>query len=54
MPAPMVLIESLRARLKQLGNQNPLQVDRAMKKLDGALTFYGYVERLDKQRKGSV
>jgi hypothetical protein len=50
-PAPMVLIEALQARLKQLGNRNPTRVAIDLKKLDKALTHYEYVERLDKQRK---
>jgi hypothetical protein len=51
MPAPVVLIAALRARVKQLVNRNPAQVEKALKGLDRAMLNYEYVERLDKQRK---
>jgi hypothetical protein len=51
MPAPMVLIEALRARLKQLGNRNPARVAIDLRKLDRAMRSYEHVEVLDRQRK---
>jgi hypothetical protein len=51
MPAPVVLISALRARVKQLGNRNPVMVEKAVRALDRASRHYEYVEVLDKQRK---
>jgi hypothetical protein len=49
-PTPYVLIEALRARLKQLANRNPEQVDAALKALDRASLSYEHVEPLTKLR----
>jgi hypothetical protein len=37
MPTPMVLIEALKARFKQLSNRDPALVEKALRGLDRAL-----------------
>jgi hypothetical protein len=49
-PTPYVLIEALRARLKQLANRDPQQVESALKALDRASLSYEHVEPLTKVR----
>jgi hypothetical protein len=44
-PAPVILIDALRARLKQVGNRNPKLVESMTKSLDRAMTHYEHVER---------
>jgi hypothetical protein len=44
-PYPVVLIDSFRARLKQLHNMRPNEVDKAMKRLDRAMNHYQHVRR---------
>ena len=51
MPIPLVLIEALRARLKQLSNRDPLAVECYLKSLDRALLSYEHVEPLALARK---
>ena len=51
MPIPLVLIEVLRARLKQLSNRDSLAVERCLKSLDRALLSYEHVESLALARK---
>jgi hypothetical protein len=49
MPTPMVLIEALKARLKQLSNREPARVEKALRGLDRALESYEHVEPLAKK-----
>jgi hypothetical protein len=49
-PTPYVLIEALRARLKQLANRDPQRVESALKALDRASLSYEHVEPLTKVR----
>jgi hypothetical protein len=49
MPTPMVLVEALKARLKQLSNRNPERVERMLRGLDRALESYEHVEPLAKR-----
>jgi hypothetical protein len=44
-PAPVFLIDALRARLKQLGNRQPETIAKANRSLDRAMTHYDHVER---------
>jgi hypothetical protein len=44
-PNPVILIECLRARLKQLGNRNPKLVESMTRGLDRAMKHYEHVER---------
>jgi hypothetical protein len=44
-PAPVVLIDALRARLKMLHNQSPAQVARSLNALDRAMKSYEHVQR---------
>jgi hypothetical protein len=53
MPTPMVLIEALKARLRQLENRRPRDVERALKNLDRALESYEHVEPLAKRHKAA-
>jgi hypothetical protein len=53
MPTPMVLIEALKARFKQLSNRDPALVEKALRGLDRALESYEHVEPLAKRHKAA-
>jgi hypothetical protein len=44
-PAPLIVLDALKARLKQLHNRNPAQVERKLKLIDEAIDSYEHVKR---------
>jgi hypothetical protein len=44
-PAPLILIDAFRARLKQLGNRPSETVAKAERALDRAMSHYEHVKR---------
>jgi hypothetical protein len=44
-PFPVVLIDAFRGRLKQLYNMRPDEVDKALRRLDRAMSHYEHIKR---------
>jgi len=43
-PSPVILLDALKARLKQLSNRMPDQTNRAVARIDKVMNHYEYLE----------